>query len=257
MFFFLSKTLDVLLLPLTWVVGALGLALALHRKKPRATPPLVGVALAVLLVGSSPWFANRCMRAIELPLLTTMKPDVVYDEVVVLGGVTDDRATELSGRPELNDASERLLVAFELLRTGKTRRLLLSGGSAPGWTRTEAALLADELTRLGADMSRVDLETESRNTRENAVYSKVALERLGAKQVLLVTSAFHMRRALGCFRAVGLDPDTLAVDVHAYDDARGAGLWPSVFALGATTVAIHELVGRWVYRARGYATKVD
>ena len=76
---------------------------------------------------------------------------------------------------------------------------------------------SNELIDWGIAPERVVIEDQSRNTRENAVESaRVARER-GWKTILVVTSAFHMERALGCFRAVGLEVDALPVDQRGYD----------------------------------------
>ena len=132
--------------------------------------------------------------------------------------------------------------------------VLLSGGydaPRPGES-PEADLLAAKLVRWGIPASQVVVEAASRNTRENAIESSRIAAARGWRTVLLVTSAAHMPRAMGCFRAVGLEPDALPVDRVA-GDGRGEEWLPRATALSMSTDALRELAGRAVYRAVGYA----
>ena len=127
--------------------------------------------------------------------------------------------------------------------------------SGDGFGR-EAHVLRQQLIDWGIAPERVAMEDQSRNTRENAVESaRVARER-GWKSILVVTSAFHMERALGCFKAVGLEVDALPVDQRGYDPARFSGSWqswlPRVGNLAQSAHALHEMAGRLIYRVRGY-----
>jgi uncharacterized SAM-binding protein YcdF (DUF218 family) len=90
------------------------------------------------------------------------------------------------------------------------------------------------------------------NTRDNATHAKAIIEQHGWSKVLIVTSAFHMTRALECFHAVDLSPDTLVVDRRATTLPRTSWL-PRADALERSTDALHEWFGRWTYRRMGYA----
>ncbi len=140
---------------------------------------------------------------------------MTYDAVIVLGGGMNGIITSQTGMPAYTDAAERVLTAFELLRAGRAKSAILSGGVWPGSppeVKTESRLMADALEGWGIDPSRLVLEERSTNTHENAVESaRIARER-GFTRDLLVTSAAHMLRARGCFLREGLAVDTLAVD---------------------------------------------
>jgi uncharacterized SAM-binding protein YcdF (DUF218 family) len=132
--------------------------------------------------------------------------------------------------------------------------VLVSGGLAfpqPGDV-SEADRLAAKLAQWGVPPDRIAVERSSRNTRENAIESAKLAAARGWHSLLLVTSAYHAPRALGCFRAVGLEPDVLPVDRRA-GDGRGRGWLPHADALLKTTDAIRELAGRLAYRVAGYA----
>lgn len=254
MFFLLSKTLDLLVDPLWWGLGALALGVALLAQgaRRRAGAALSHLGLAVLLLAAAPAVSNRLWYALEADAPTTFHPEETYDAVVLLGGTVDSHG---SRREEAawNENVERLLVTRELLVAGRAKVALVTGGELGHGLRTEAEYLADALVRLGVPADRVVLEPKAANTRENARYAKPLLEARGATKVLLVTSAFHLPRALGCFRAVGLEPDALPVDFRLRDVTRDPHWAPRAEYLAQSAQAVREVVGRWVYRAMGYA----
>lgn len=250
MFVVLSKVLDLAFAPLTWALALLALA-ALLRGRGRAPRALATGAAAVLVGFSSPRVANAIQRRAEAGALPTYRPGVVYDAVVVLGGVLDVDAARRSGELELRDEADRLVRAFELWRTGHARAILVSGGLVaphPG-DAPEADVLRDALVTWGVPPDAVLVEDRSRNTRENATETArlAASHHLGT--LLLVTSAAHVPRALGCFRAAGLAPDVLPVD---HRGEEGGGWLPRASALAQSTAALRELAGRLVYRVAGY-----
>lgn len=254
MFLFLSKLLDLLLAPLSWGLLLL-LAALLLRRRARLARALQGLALALLYLFSIEPVSDGLMRLTEAGAVSTWRPDVVYDAVIVLGGGLDPGATERSGRPEYNAAPERILRGYELLREGRARRMLISGGSLDRRPQAviEAEVLARQLQQWGIAPERLVIEGRSRNTRENALESEKLVRAHGWQSLLLVTSAAHMPRAQGCFAAVGLRPDTLPVDVRASAVPWRMGSWlPRAGALNASTDALRELAGRVVYRLRGW-----
>lgn len=256
MFVFLSKLLDLLLAPLTWTL-LLGVGgLLLRRRRARLAAWMQGLGLLVLYAFSTEPMAILLQRQVERGAVSTYRPDITYDAVIVLGGAVDADATERSGLPEYNPAVERILRGFELLRDGHARQVLLSAGTLdtrPG-ALVEADVLARQLRLWGIPPERIVLEGQSRNTRENAVESERIIRERGWKKLVLITSAAHMPRALGTFEAVGLKPDTLVVDVRAHDWHVRAAWWqPRAANLSAGTDALRELFGRLVYRMRGWA----
>ena len=119
----------------------------------------------------------------------------------------------------------------------------------------EARVLARQIAAWGVDPSRVLIEDRARNTHENAVYSQRLAKERGFEKVLVVTSAFHMRRAAECFEAVGMKVDTLAVDFRAHSDAGpGSDSWlPRAGYLAESSKTIREMAGLHIYRLQGYA----
>jgi uncharacterized SAM-binding protein YcdF (DUF218 family) len=249
LFLALSKVLDLAVAPLSWALLLLGAAVLLRGRR-RAPWLLSGAAAAVLLLFSADPVARALARRLEASAPRTFRPDVVYDAAIVLGGVLDPARTP--GRAELDAGADRPVAAFELWREGRVRHVLLSGGllrPRPG-EPSEAERLGELLQAWGVPADAIVLETRSRNTRENAVESARIVRERGFRVLLVVTSAWHMERALGCFRAVGLEPDALPVDLRGGE----AGSWlPRASALSRSTDAIREMAGRVAYRLAGHA----
>lgn len=256
MFFVLSKTLDLLIDPVVWVAGPLlvGLWLSTRERWRRAGLGLVGMGLLLFLLGSLPAVANRLWASLEREVPSSERREVTYDAVVLLGGVVDPLGS-VADRPAWNDGIERLLTTRSLLAAGRARRVIISGGrlGVPG-LQTEAAYVAQELEALGVARDRIILEDQALNTRENAILTKALVLDAGLEQLLVVTSAFHLPRAKGCFEAVGLTADYLPVDFRMREPARDSHVLPRVRYLEDTARVVRERVGRWVYRAMGYST---
>lgn len=254
MFLALSKHLDLAFAPLTWALLLLFAALAL-RARARWSLPLGLAGLLVLLVFSNQRVAQALARSAESGVRSTMRPEGTYDAAIVLGGCLDPEPTEATRTAQYNEASERLMAAYELLRSGNVRQVLLSGGSLdprPG-AAVEAQALAGQLELWGIEPGRIVVEERSRNTRENAVESARLVATHGWKSLLLVTSAAHLPRAQGCFRAVGLRPDAYPVDFRHAGAQAGLDLEPRAKALADSTDVLRELAGRVIYRAMGYS----
>jgi uncharacterized SAM-binding protein YcdF (DUF218 family) len=252
-FFFLSKTIDTLLSPLWWSVALIAVGLG-WRKPPLGRRWYAVAGLATLLLFSFEPFANALERALERSATRTYRADVTYDAVILLGGLVE--RTAAPGQPAYNENIERLLVTYDLLRSGRARNVIITGGALDPTVPSlvEANVLGQQLIDWGIPPESVTIEPHARNTRENAVESqRIAVERAWTK-LLIVTSAFHMSRALGCFRAVGLPVDTLPVDYRAYDPARFSGsLLPRAGNLDRSTMALREWFGHGIYWLRGYA----
>ena len=264
MFFVLSKLLDVLLSPFTW--GLILVALAIPWRRPRRPARwrrrrLAGLAgLVVLVVFSLEPVANGLQYHIEHETTSTYRPDVTYDVVILLGGLGDERVTTETGQAAYNDNVERLVATHRLLADDRARFAIVSGGpeDVALADNSEAHVLARQLVSWGIDPSRVILEDQARNTRENAVYSQRIVNERRFEKVLVVTSAFHMPRAAECFEAVGMKVDRLAVDFRAHrPGTRGGSGWllPRASFLHQSTAMLREMAGRWIYRFQGYAKR--
>jgi uncharacterized SAM-binding protein YcdF (DUF218 family) len=254
LFYFLSKILDVILTPLAWSVALIGLGVFGPGSSLRKRG-LAGSGIVVLLFFSLEPVSNALLRSLEDPPLRTYRPEVTYDVVILLGGLVEDRIEATWGQRAFNEDAERLLETFDLLRKGRARNAIASGGpvSASRTEVVEARSLADQLIAWGIEPERIIVEDHARNTYENAIDSSAIVRARDWKSVLVVTSAFHMPRAYGCFREVGLEVDTLPVDFRSYKSPYSGELIPRAEYLQHSSAALREWFGRGIYRLRGYS----
>jgi uncharacterized SAM-binding protein YcdF (DUF218 family) len=176
------------------------------------------------------------------------------DAIVVLGG-TLSPPTVAGGDANLSSAADRLVYAAKLYALGKAPVILISGGSGGGESsNAESVHAAALLAAWGVPASAMLTETQSVNTYENAVYSKLMLDQHGLTTVLLVTSAMHMPRALATLRSTGIDATPAATDFEARAAGpSGLSAWiANPGALEVTTRVLKEYVGWLVYWNRGW-----
>ncbi len=110
--------------------------------------------------------------------------------------------------------------------------------------------LAEEF---GVPSDKIIIETESRNTRENALYTKQILDKIKAKKIILVTSASHLPRSYGLLKKIGIDTVPVASDFYVTDEIYNPfSFIPSIASLTTSSVAIKEHVGIFVYWLMGW-----
>ncbi|OUJ74440.1 YdcF family protein [Hymenobacter crusticola] len=253
MFFLLSKFLYYVLMPATWLVALL--VAALVTRQPVRRKRFLIVALVVALVGTNAALSNRALLAWELPPVP-LRAIAPHDAAVLLTGMANTHKSP-HDRVYLSSAADRLTHTLWLYRTHRVRRIIVSGGSGDidNYVHTEAAEVNTLLRLCGVPQADILLEDRSRNTRENALYTKELLARHPEiKSLVLVTSAFHMRRAAGCFRKVGLNAALFPVDFRTTDLEESASYWPipEAGALGTWSLLIHEITGYVTYKLLGY-----
>lgn len=154
-------------------------------------------------------------------------------------------------KAEMNDGGDRLTMAAELLHAGKAPYILVSGGqvfSDPD-ILSEADYHVDFLRNLNVPADAIVLEKKSRNTAENATFSREVLDQRGDKHILLVTSAFHMPRSVLLFGQTDLRVTAVTTDLRNSLSKRPEILYwlPDADALAASQTAVREHLGYWVY----------
>ena len=221
---------------------------------------LIAVVVVTLLLwlSATPWLSRNLQSLLERragEAATESLPRA--DAIVVLGGTLSPPGAS-GGDANLSAAADRLVYATRLYELGKAPVILISGGHGSGVgvdaMDAESVHAAALLAGWGIPASAILTETESINTYENAVYSKLMLDQHGLKTALLVTSAMHMPRALATFRSAGIDATPAATDFEASGPGpSGLLAWSaSPAALEVTTRALKEYVGWLVYRNRGW-----
>jgi len=254
MFFVLSKTASLLLVPsnLLLIIGLAGLALLLTRwrrlgRRLALTSLTLFLALGLLPVGAA---LNHIIEN-RFPVWDPSRG--TPDGIVVLGGAIDPALSRVRGQIVLGGAAERVTIIAELARDYPKARIVFSGGDASLLANqpNEADYLYPLLDTFGVPRDRVMLENKARNTAENAAFTKALVAPKPGERWLLVTSAQHMPRAMGCFRQVGFPVEAYPVDWHS--TPRWRWLQPTEFGRALATVddAVHEWVGLIAYRLTG------
>jgi uncharacterized SAM-binding protein YcdF (DUF218 family) len=255
-FFILSKLIGLALQVETWLVIGIVVSLIAGRlARPRLAGFSGGAALAVLLlVGIFP-VGEVLLRPLEAEFPPRAAPARI-DGIVVLGGVEDQRSTAAWGGPQLNEAAERLTAAAALSIAHPEARLVFSGGS--GRLRNTMlgqpdipSVAVDFFVSLGIDPDRITWEEKSRNTAENARFSYDVAAPAAGESWVLVTSAFHMGRALASFEKTGwreIIPQPADYLTGNFLDGIG---WNLSANLKVLNIAIKEWVGRFAYRLTG------
>ncbi len=251
--FQVTKLLSLALYPLTQVL-ALGLIalLLVYFDRRRGALTVIVVAVGWLYLASTALFADFLMGTLEKeqrPKALSVVPQA--DAIVLLGGAFRGD-THWSSQGDLNAQADRLVHAVELFKAGKAPVVLVSGGASPD-ARAEAQLMEQTLGVMGIPRRAVVRESQSRDTYENARFSAILLEGKELQRILLVTSAFHMRRARAVFEAQGLEVIPAPTDYQRLVSKPAVPAWlPTVQDLERTTIALREHAGFWVYRWRGW-----
>jgi uncharacterized SAM-binding protein YcdF (DUF218 family) len=255
MFFILSKIFGFFALPsnLLIAIGLLGLVLLLTRFTRLASWLVVTSLVLIALAGLSP-----LGNALLLPLEQRFPPwDASRgppDGIVVLGGAISPDVSAARGVVALDEAAERITAAVELARRYPTARIVFAGGSSALVLEegAEASFAVRELEALGVAHDRIAAEEQSRNTIENAVFSRLIANPKPGECWLLVTSAYHMPRAMAVFRAVGFPVEAYPVDWRTRGPIDAVRPFVSLGdGLRRTDTAVHEWIGLLAYRLSG------
>ncbi|MGK7297082.1 MAG: YdcF family protein [Candidatus Wenzhouxiangella sp. M2_3B_020] len=244
-----QKLLVAVLLPPGGLVllGLFGLLLAWRDW--RFGKALVLVSLIALWLLATPAVSDALRWSLERQYPPRPIAEVPQaDAIVALGGGMRP-ASSRNPYPDLGAAADRYWHAWRLWRAGKAPEIVVSGGALP-WRDsrgTEADAAVRFLTNLGVPADRILLESVSLDTRQNAQMTEAVLRTRGARRVLLVTSALHMRRALARFDIPGIEMIPVATDHEVSDDPPGLIRWlPDSDALDGSRRAIKEFLGYWL-----------
>jgi uncharacterized SAM-binding protein YcdF (DUF218 family) len=252
MSFIISKLVWALLTPGTLLFIAVATAWVTHRRHPLLSRRLLLVATIFLAALAISPIGVWVLRPLESQYPAPQMGKHPVDGIIVLGGALDPEGSMRAGAPILNDAAERLTTFVALARAYPNARLIVSGGSGDPIRSSirEADQVKALFSSLGLAPERVIYERDSRNTYENALYSQKLAQPVAGQNWLLITSAWHMPRAVGCFEKAGWPVTPYSVDYRTTSYDHWAMFQPDQ-QLDRVTTGIREWVGLISYRLMG------
>lgn len=253
--FLASKLLSFLIEPLFWVLVLLVASVFLATRRPRAGRNLSLLALLALVLACWTSLPEAMLRDLEARYPAPDGRNLQqYQGIVVLGGaLSSPQLWKAHSQVGLNNQAERMTEAVALMRRHPQLRLLFTGGNGrlDGEGASEAERAKVLFDALGVDPGRIAYESASRNTYENALLT-ASLPGVDKTQPwLLLTSAFHLPRAMGVFEHAGWNVTAWPVDYRT--TAHDAWFDFSLHDGPATwQLALHEWLGYAAYRMAGW-----
>lgn len=257
MFYVLSKTIDVLLMPLT--LAFLALFYALFTKSASHKRRAIISGLLWLYLISCPIVVNQILKWWENGGVTPTEIEKKYAVGVVLtGGMSKGEIEQPPYHIWVGFSFDRAAQAFQLYKAGKIGAIVISGGqgrmSGSEKGGNEGRAVRQYLIASGVPASQVFLESKARNTHENAEFSaQILRNQFKTNECLLITSAFHLPRAEGCFKKVGIK----AVPFPAHFMQQNTPFWfdklvPNEEKMFQFYLVWHEWLGLLMYKVVGY-----
>jgi len=250
--FFLKKCISAALLPPgMFVLILLVSAWRLRRlRRPFAACNCLLLALLIWALSTS-LVSDALISRLEHGLAIPARPS--GDVIVLLGGGIYDKVPDLtgSGAPS-EEMMTRMVTALRLQRQLNVP-ILVSGGVVYAGRSAEAPVVRRFLLDLGVPEGLILVEDKSRDTAENARFSRMILQQHSFRQPLLVTSAFHMRRSAKAFRREGIPVTPVPANFMTSPERTivWADLLPSSGAMHGSATALREFLGLLYYQLGG------
>lgn len=245
MIYFIKFVYSFVLPPGIFVVLLGLLALWLLWKKQRGSASLLFTVTLLLYLASTPLVADPLMRTLESRYPQPSQAD--GDVIVVLGGGAVQGTPDIDGEGNMGgSAANRLLTAVRLHRlTGLP--ILFSGGQVYADSGNEGDVARRQLAGLGVEEEDILIENRSLTTEQNAEYTVELMKEHGLSRPVLVTSGFHMPRAVTQFRRYGMEVQPFPTDYQSSADS--AAVWypgklaPSAGAIDKVSLVLKEYLG--------------
>lgn len=258
LFFVLSKTIGVMLIPTNFLIGVglLGVVLLVTRFARLGRKLMVASIVLLAIAGFSP-VGNWLLYSLESRFPPWNPAHGAPDGIIVLGGSIDIGLSVAHDEPVVRNAADRIITVAALARQYPNARIVFTGGSANLISNKakEADYASALFESLGIAKTRLTMERQSRNTQENAEFTKKIVMPKPGERWLLVTSGYHMPRSVGLFRKAGFAVEAYPVDWRV--GGRSDLLAFSIIAgegLARTDLGLREWIGLVAYWATG---KID
>ena len=255
MFFVLSKILNYLTMPM--VIVCLCFLLNIIIRKAKWKKIFFWTGLGLLLFFSNDFIANEVMLVWEPDATPYIDMKKKYEYGIMLTGVTSSELTPRD-RVYFHKGADRVTHTVQLYKLGIIKKIIVSGGSGRllDTTVREANDVMDAMIVMGVPAEDILVESTSRNTFESAVEVKKILDQrlIKPSECLLITSAFHMRRSIACYRKANMEVDTFTTDFYTHRRTFTPDVWlvPRAEAMLVWQRLIKEWVGFVAYKIVGY-----
>ncbi|NBQ24701.1 MAG: YdcF family protein [Verrucomicrobia bacterium] len=253
-----NKLLDALLDPVAWIwLALLGASIRAWRSGSKRSAGIGGLSVFLIwLLGATP-LPHHLLAHLEKPwIVEDWEALPKADAIVCLGGGLHPQPSE-SLAFSASDASDRYLTALDLYHRGLASNLVFGGGTflIHGQSLSEGQLLKAWVEHWGLGEGQIHLLGRMATTRDECVEVKALMEQQGWERLLLVTSAWHMKRSEALFRRAGMEVIPVGCDLRGSTGLLHAYPWkivPSSEYLDDFHMYLHEWVGQLYYRARGW-----
>ena len=243
MFFIVSKLLSFLIKPTFWILSLM-IAGILNNSRRKL---FMIFALITFLFFSNDFIFNIIVKKWEAPQNSITNFDKQYEAGILLGGFSDYDYKK--NKHNFKKEADRLIYTVQLYNQGIIRKIFISGGNGNLFNNNykESETIKDFLIQNKIDSNDIIIENQSRNTKENAIYSANILDK--KNEYILVTSAVHMKRSILCFKNVGLKIIPFSVDnsISFSSNEIEYILLPRSRVLENWEELIHEIIGYYVY----------
>ena len=251
MFFILSKVLFFLLVPFLWVL--ILLVWMWFTKNQKIKKRLQIITIAILILFTNP-FLYQTLSLLWQPEPAQLPSNKTYEAGIILGGLS---GYDKNNRAYFSGSADRFIQTANLYHTGIIKRIIVTGGtgSLSQNEPPEATFLHAEFIKNGVPDTAIIIERRSRNTFENAVFTKHITDSLHLQPpFILVTSAQHMRRSVSVFRKAGFSFVPFPCDYKV--TPQNISFWdfvPNISLLSEWPSFLKEIVGLSVYKLTGKA----
>jgi uncharacterized SAM-binding protein YcdF (DUF218 family) len=254
MFFLVSKTIGVLLIPSNFIilVGLVGLILFCTRYGSIGRKLVCASVASFIICGL---IGNLLLVPLEARFPAWKAGNGEPDGIIVLGGAIDPDLSAARGVPVFGSGADRILAAASLAHRYPRVRIVYTGGNANLFLNDEAKeadYASTMFQSLGISRDRLLFERLSRNTQENAEFSKTLVTPKSGERWLLLTSAYHMPRSVGIFRKVGFAVEPCPVDWKTGGPSNVFPMHSRFFdEVSLADIAVREWIGLIAYRMVG------
>ncbi|MCF0059040.1 YdcF family protein [Dyadobacter sp. CY356] len=230
----------------------------LMTKKARRKRIAVIFAFVILYLISNSFLINKAFNWWEYKPVNISEVKKTYDVGILLTGGMISTPDLTIDHPDFGPHADRFLQAYLLYKNGKIRKILITGASPKDFVdagKSEVQQVSTLLIQWGVKPEDILLEPNAKNTRENAVYSeKILHSKFPGKSYILITSSFHLRRALACFKKAGVSADVFPTDFYGGTGSTKIKdmIIPDPEVVGYSQPLFREWVGIIIYKLMGY-----